>query len=182
MKDRIRKVMEYAQLSQQDFAAKIEISPSSLSGVFTGRTNPTTKIVAAIHAAFPEINVGWLMFGDGEMLSPENENAQPLSEGALFASVPEAGAGENALFDASQHPETEKTASASPAVAPVPLASAPVSPEIVRQKVENIATAAAERAVLRETMINVDKKTRKIKEIRVFFDDGTFEAFVPASK
>lgn len=176
MKDRIRKVMEYAQLSQQEFAAKIEISPSSLSGVFTGRTNPTTKIVAAIHAAFPEINVGWLMFGDGEMLSPESGNAMQPSDGALFASVPEAGGSENgANADSSLLPNEDKIGSVSPV-------SAPVSPEMVRHNVENIATAAAERAILRETMINVDKKTRKIKEIRVFFDDGTFEAFVPASK
>ena len=28
----------------------------------------------------------------------------------------------------------------------------------------------------------IDKPSRKIKEIRVFFDDGTYESFVPSSK
>ncbi|MCI6725324.1 MAG: helix-turn-helix domain-containing protein, partial [Bacteroidales bacterium] len=41
MKDRIRRVMEYAHLSQQDFALRLGMSPASLSSIFTGRTNPT---------------------------------------------------------------------------------------------------------------------------------------------
>ena len=45
MKERIRCIMEYVQLTQQDFAAKLNISPASLSGIFTGRTNPTNNHV-----------------------------------------------------------------------------------------------------------------------------------------
>ena len=41
MKNRIKEVMEYANLSQQDFAARLGISAASLSSIFTGRTNPT---------------------------------------------------------------------------------------------------------------------------------------------
>ena len=33
-----------------------------------------------------------------------------------------------------------------------------------------------------ETANLLDKKPRKIKEIRVFYDDGTFEVFSPSSK
>ena len=75
--------MELAGLSQQEFAARLEISPASLSSIFTGRTNPTNNHVQAIHRAFPNINVNWLMFGEGEMMvpsvasdvvSPEDEN------------------------------------------------------------------------------------------------------------
>jgi hypothetical protein len=40
----------------------------------------------------------------------------------------------------------------------------------------------APKPVLREAAINLDKKTRRIKEIRVFFDDGTFETFTPSAK
>lgn len=41
MKDRIRKVMESQQMTQQEFADFIHISPASLSSIFTGRTRPT---------------------------------------------------------------------------------------------------------------------------------------------
>jgi transcriptional regulator with XRE-family HTH domain len=59
MKDRVRQVMTWAKLSQQDFATYLEISPASLSSIFNGRTNPTNNHVQAIHRAFPEINVNW---------------------------------------------------------------------------------------------------------------------------
>ena len=38
MKDRIRKVMESQNMTQQEFADFVHISPASLSSVFTGRT------------------------------------------------------------------------------------------------------------------------------------------------
>ena len=69
MKDRIKIVMDYAKLSQQDFSHKLGVSPASLSSIFTGRTNPTNNHVQAIHRVFPEINVSWLLFGEGEMLA-----------------------------------------------------------------------------------------------------------------
>ena len=37
-------------------------------------------------------------------------------------------------------------------------------------------------AEMNVSAINIDRKERKIKEIRVFFDDGTYESFVPSSK
>lgn len=66
MKERIRQIMDQAKLSQQDFAAKLGISPASLSSIFTGRTNPTNNHVMAVHRAFPDININWLMFGEGD--------------------------------------------------------------------------------------------------------------------
>ena len=72
MIDRIRTIMEYTKLSQQDFAARLGISPASLSSILTGRTNPTNKHIMGIHQGFPEINVNWLMFGEGDMLTGEH--------------------------------------------------------------------------------------------------------------
>lgn len=66
MKDRIRQIMDDAKMSQQDFAAKLGISAASLSSIFTGRTRPTNNHVQAIHKAFPEININWLLFGEGD--------------------------------------------------------------------------------------------------------------------
>lgn len=175
MKERIRKVMEYAQLSQQDFAAKIDISASSLSGIFTGRTNPTAKTVSAIHTAYPEVNIGWLMFGDGEMLNGDVGGPQVSAEGGLFASVPDGNADIVDFGDAPLLSESSKPGVASPA-------PDPVLRENMRPVKDYRTASETERGASRNIAINIDKKARKIKEIRVFFDDGTFEAFVPASK
>ena len=67
MEDRIRQLMEASGLSQKDYAAKLEISPGSLSSIFNGRTRATNNFTKAIHRAFPTVNINWLLFGEGEM-------------------------------------------------------------------------------------------------------------------
>lgn len=217
MKDRIRKVMELAGLSQQEFAARLEISPASLSSIFTGRTNPTNNHVQAIHRAFPNINVNWLMFGEGEMMvpsaasdvvSPEGENGtgggdlfggegtdgggptdgtvspagnQPSADGApgggpLFAgdsgAVRESGGG---LFDGrtSRFPLRSSSLQGGRGAG---VAADPRGAYAARGG----AGGGQEQRVANVNII--DRPMRKIKEIRVFFDDGTYEAFVPSGK
>lgn len=57
MEDRIRQLMEASGLSQKDYAAKLEISPGSLSSIFNGRTRATNNFTKAIHRAFPTVNI-----------------------------------------------------------------------------------------------------------------------------
>ena len=173
MKDRIRKVMEYAGLSQQDFAARCGISPSSLSGIFNGRTEPSKKHVAGVHEAFPEVSVGWLMFGEGEMFSGDKSAPKDTLQGTLFDGVQGTV---QAVPGGTSAPQTAvSSASVSPTATPSPVEGAYYGQPLARDFPEP-------KSVLRETAINLDKKTRRIKEIRVFFDDGTFETFTPSAK
>ena len=77
MKDRIKQIMEAVGLSQQDFAKELGISAASLSSIFTGRTNPTNNHVMAIHRVFPQINVNWLLFGEGDMIMKNQATNAP---------------------------------------------------------------------------------------------------------
>ena len=61
MKDRIKEIQEYVQMSQQDFAACLEISAATLSGIYNGRSQPTIKTANAIHSSFPEQEICLLM-------------------------------------------------------------------------------------------------------------------------
>ena len=74
MKDRIRQIMESKHMTQQVFAQFIEMSPASLSSIFSGRTRPTLNIVEAIKKKIPDINLEWLMFGTGEMFQQNSPN------------------------------------------------------------------------------------------------------------
>ena len=173
MKDRIRQVMEWAKLSQQDFAARLEVSPASLSSIFTGRTNPTSNHVNAIHRVFPEININWLMFGEGEMLigrageqagATASSPAAPASEEGVAASavqVPMNGS----LFSV-----TDFEGSAERTVPPIYGNQRTAGHSLSRQQ------ASRER----ENVKYIERPVRKIKEIRVFFDDGTYESFSPS--
>ena len=77
MKDRIKQLMESQHMTQQSFAAYIDISAASLSNIFGGRTKPTLNTVEAIQKKFPTINLAWLMFGQGEMFQNEASEVAP---------------------------------------------------------------------------------------------------------
>lgn len=181
MKDRIKIVMDYAKLSQQDFSHKLGVSPASLSSIFTGRTNPTNNHVQAIHRVFPEINVSWLLFGEGEMIMSEGrpvENSSILGENEISSeedqAVPASIDGMGLLFAETRELNNVASlgASSTPAVASPGAASAKREAAYQRRVEARQAESAKQ----------FDRWPRKIKEIRVFFDDGTYEAFVPSGK
>lgn len=159
MKDRIRKIMETLQISQQEFAQQLEISPASLSSIFTGRTNPTNNHVQAVHRAFPDISVNWLLFGEGNMY----ENTSLMASGNDNDSV----ANTNAYVPLTE----EKTEGVQASLFETMGAGTLVSPP--QGGYNSVRNASVDSVKI------IDKKKRSIKEIRVFFDDGTYESFVP---
>ena len=164
MKDRLKQLMEAQHMNQQSFAGSIGISNATLSSIFTGRTNPTNKIVEAIHNTFPNVRTDWLMWGTGPMFDmneasstpPSSDLSEPLM-GDLFGSAKmsaeqnrplSAASGTSAAFQAQQQ-RPSSPGYQNPASSGHPL----VSPIITSQ--------------------------RKITEIRVFYDDQTWESFTP---
>lgn len=168
-------------MMQQDFAAKLEISPASLSSIFTGRTNPTNNHVMAIHKAFPQINVNWLMFGEGEMYSTpsqaEGESGSAQDGGAVEGQAAAVGA-ELPFSDGS--PRLSLFANEENSAQYTPRTETTKSGFAMNQSHERRSRDGREHYA-GDNMKYIDKPQRKIKEIRVFFDDGTYEAFVPSS-
>lgn len=183
MKNRIRKVMEYAGLTQQEFSARISIPPSSLSSIFTGRTNPTQKHVQAIHQAFPEINISWLMFGEGEMLIKKNDGEEKSN-----ASPSNVEQNENLGLFAAQNVASTTPSEELHADAVLPnqdLFSSSRSAQLSRSASPARRDSQNSNKFGQSNIsnaINIDIKPRKIKEIRVFYDDGTYEVFGPTTK
>lgn len=164
MKDRIRQLMEDQNLSQQEFAQRLNLSAASLSSIFTGRTNPTNKHVLAIHHAFPEVNVNWLLFGEGDKFNNPSASSIPSNQEVVIEPILDGGT----KIDPSKV-ESEASFFSQPVSSPQQLhAPATSKPELSFRNTH--------------TMNNIDKQQREIKEIRVFFDDGTYEIFVPAKR
>lgn len=166
MKERIRQIMEEAALSQQDFAVRLGISPASLSSIFTGRTNPTNNHVQAVHRAFPDININWLLFGEGEM----------RTGAASEAVAPDAGNGSSGT-------ETDGdlfSAFAADAAIRTPHVEERMPRHPVSGRDAHMSRPVPGYSLNGEK--NIDIIRRKVKEIRVFFDDGTYESFVPSTK
>lgn len=170
MKDRIRKVMESQNMTQQEFADFVHISPASLSSVFTGRTRPTLAIVEAIKGALPDISTDWLMFGSGNMWLSENTYYNNVSAGSEQGEVEGGSAAPNP-----PHPDVVGGASAVldfggalPANS-----SSPANGSYVPQ------SGVADIRFMNNMVKNNDIKQRTITEIRIFFSDQTWETFVP---
>ena len=189
MKNRIKEVMLKANLSQQDFAAKLGVSPASISSIFIGRTNPTITHASAVHKAFPEVRMEWLLFGEGAMTEGENLDAfspteDELLNGAIelggdLSFTPETKGGQNS------QPETSSAETQTGFRAPSSGTSNTSSVSRPVQPVEVPDYASQNRFPTYNDLQNAkncDKPERKVKEIRVFYDDGTYEIFIPAMK
>lgn len=61
IKDRIVYIMEKEKLSIPLFAKKIGIGPSTLLHIIRGRNAPSLQVVQAIHKAYPDIDLNWLI-------------------------------------------------------------------------------------------------------------------------
>ena len=149
MKDRISAIMRHMGMSQKSFAEEICISPGTLSSIFSGRNKPTLNTLNNIHERFPEVNMDWLMNGKGEMFTSEG----------LVSGQNEAG---------EQVSPTSSTLASG-----LPIQSGYLEQHQASQQVSpQMQLPAFEGKIF-------DKTQRRIAEIRVFYDDGTYETFSP---
>ena len=155
-------------MTQQVFADYIQQSPATLSSIFNGRTRPTLNIVEAIKKKIPNISTDWLMFGTGDMyISTPASSASPAPADSKF-SANDGGANGGQIV---QNPMLDFDQPQSPTLQQGP--QTPYSFNSVKSTPSNIE---------RTEVKIIDKPQRKVKEIRVFYDDQTWETFVPEKK
>ncbi|MBO5702952.1 MAG: helix-turn-helix transcriptional regulator [Bacteroidaceae bacterium] len=164
MKDRIRMLMQKAGMTQKDFANCLQISEASLSSIFNGRTNPTNTHVCAVHKAFPDVNINWLLFGEGEISEEFADGAD--AENAVLKPTPSAPG------------SVSEVRPAEPAKPAFGVKNEPLSVELAMP----VSVLGSVSNAVIESEKKCDKTNRKVKEIRIFYDDGTYEIFIPAVK
>lgn len=186
MKDRIKQIIESMSMSQQEFANFVEISPASLSGIFNDRTRPTLNMVESIKKKIPNLNTDWLMFGSGDMYmnskSPTSVDGNVNGDSVMASNtlMGESAMQRRNIAGAEMTLDFDGGGYSSPA--PVP--------QQPRLNIENQHLPRANSNSVRNTPNNripeiqkkVDITQRHITEIRIYFDDQTFETFVPAKK
>ena len=157
--------MESQHMTQQVFADYIGQSPATLSSIFNGRTRPTLNIVEAIKKKIPNISTDWLMFGSGDMYlpAPGDTSVAERAESGRSDGVRSESTSQNQmlLFEDSPSLAPQNVIPQHPQVNSV----RNTHPEISHTEVKFI-----------------DKPQRRVKEIRVFYDDQTWETFVPEKK
>lgn len=62
---RIKKVMDFHQLTASLFADKIGVQRSSISHILSGRNKPSLDFILKITSEFKDVDINWLIHGNG---------------------------------------------------------------------------------------------------------------------
>lgn len=173
-RERIELLMKCYDLSPSQFAERTGIQRASVSHIIGGRNKPSLEVMLKIYDAFPGVDMKWLMTGVGEV--PTRQAApEPVVNNlqeSLFSENVSASQVESSLFAAPAEPVVP-----SPVVEePKPRRSAVQPP--VRDKVVAEPRPRRQQANRLAQMAALQPE-KKIKEIRIYYSDGTYETLVP---
>lgn len=167
-RERIEYLMNCYDLTSSQFADRTGIQRASVSHILSGRNKPSLEVMLKIYEAFPHIDMKWLMTGSGEAPSAA-ASRQPVA---------------NTLFATEETPVAEK------------LPRTTLMPE-AEQEVKNVRSARVK--TFEGDAMSVEKiqrrssptrkvaiqqsvvQQKKVKEVRVYYTDGTYEVLIPES-
>lgn len=152
MKDRIKQIIDGQHLTQQSFANLTGISPATICGILTGRSQPTLKVVDAIQKSFPTISLDWLVNG-----------TLPMYKDVQAEEV----------LPASSHHPTDNEPTLDFGTDPLDTIATSAEAATVRGVSDTL------KKNIKTEVKYIDKNPRRITEIRIFYDDQTWETFVP---
>lgn len=158
MKQRLEKFLSAENISKAQFADSIKVARAGISHIMSGRNNPSYEFIVNTMAAYPNLNIEWLLNGSGDMYKSGD-----FPSDSLFSNVSSTPSEQQ--FDV----RTEKTETARVQ------ASAANVPAHHQQ---NSAPAAIHpSAMAAASSVLLQSKSRKTKKVMIFYDDGTYEEF-----
>lgn len=142
-------IMDREKLTAGAFAESIGVAQATISHILGPRNKyPSTEVILRLHQRYNDVNLAWLLTGEGNMSNGITSTEGGGFDYPLFADNPEN------LSDEPNEIENRKE---------MALEMAKKAPkEIVKQEI-----------------IYKERPPRKITEIRIFFDDNTYETFKP---
>ena len=189
MKERLKQLLQEIGMTQAEFADHIGVGRPSITHIMTGRDKTSQTVVSKTLLKFPELNPMWLLKGEGEMY---RSHAEPVRK--VVPAVRDTAAEEvqTALFPADEAEPAAlpiSTVQETPVVSsitarevfqpvPTPMTAAPTfsQPEKQPEKtVEAIPEQQPEKAVEAKPV----KPQRKLRKIVFFYDDRSFEEYLP---
>ena len=152
MKERLIELMELLHLTPTQFANAINVQRATLQHILNGRNEPSLKFMMAIHKAYPDIELEWLLDGKGSAIPGLQDNVRQEPDYPLLP-------GMDSIFldDVRKTPDFSSLREED-------------SLQKQRKKRNN-------KEVTPLTDIPKPLKEKTIKEVMVFFDDGTYQKF-----
>lgn len=75
MREKLMKLMKSEGLSSSRFAEILDIQPSSISHILSGRNKPSFDFLVKIFKRFPSVNPDWLLLDDPNMYRNDKTNS-----------------------------------------------------------------------------------------------------------
>lgn len=156
---RLKSIIEALGLTDSQFADKCSISRPTLSLILAGKNKKISDVMLSqIHDAFPDVSILWLLFGEGERFKKENPDSP---EGK--------NDDENLKINTPIHNETEY--------------SNLIDLKQLENSIQQIINQSIESSIqqLKDIVIKIKEpvSNRKVAGITVYYDDSTFETFLP---
>lgn len=180
--DRLKIFMDHEGLNNSNFAERCGIPKPSLSQILTGRNKKVSnQLLETIHKAFPEINMLWLIFGEGSMLNNFDNSFSSPEDQLEVRSEPESYFGSQLGFDVANSPTDYSVGFENSNLRGLTEAKSKANPNgnqpteyglkirDLQLQIENL-----------QRQIDVSAKNpRRVTQITVYYDDSTFETFRP---
>lgn len=142
-------IMDREKLTAGAFAESIGVAQATISHILGPRNKyPSTEVILRLHQRYNDINLEWLLTGEGQMSNSPDSSPESGFDYPLFA--------ENSVNS------------------PEEAASSENRKEIALDMSQN-----TPKEIVKQEIIYKERPPRKITEIRIFFDDNTYETFKP---
>lgn len=170
---RLKRFLEQNGISNSQFADTCEIPRPTLSQLLNGRNKKVSdEVISKIHAAYPALNILWLMFGDGEMFVSQGANSPGNSSAQNLSKTPQSG---NLFMGANKSQSPSSNPSRQPST---------ISFDDDDSSHNNGGAVALSNALQSIARSNGSSPApsshgRRIVNIMIFYDDNSFEQIVP---
>lgn len=153
IKDRFKLIMDRERLTAGAFAESIGVAQATISHILGPRNKyPSTDVILRLHQRYKDVNLEWLLTGDGEM----SKNADMPTSSFVQEEKIDYPLAENVVNPSSSSTRSE-----------------------YRKEIALETEKKAPNTIVKQEIIYKERPPKKITEIRIFFDDNTYETFKP---
>lgn len=185
-RERIELIMKCYDLSPSQFADKTGIQRASVSHIISGRNKPSLEVMLKIYEAFPGMDMKWLMTGVGEAPTRQAtmEAATVAAPDTLFAGQDTPIQAEPQLFATSAEPRQQQAVeSVGRRVVAQQTIEEPKPGRVAMQQPQrerSVPDVRPKRTQAgRMAQMAAMQPDKKIKEVRIYYTDGTYETLIP---
>lgn len=170
---RLKHFLDYTGMPSSQFADSCEIPRPSFSQLLSGRNQKVSDVlIKKIHSVYPQLSIMWLMFGEGNMIDEKPDDS-------IEKNVSPKNAEENAKIS-SENFELPANRSANPGYSN--LGGLNMVDSHTQQSIFQHLEDNKKIMELQMQIESLQKNLRRVAQITVYYDDSTFETFVPSKQ